>query len=179
MNCYEFQDTISSYIEKELNLSEVEQFDRHLESCSECRDAYKGVASVIGALRISNRFSLPDSFDKRLKSRLERIGSKSTGRFSRYFEEGRILGFQPKYALASAAVVVVLVFLFVGLFPEGDGVPSHSPVPLSTQQQVPSTGAPPAQLAIDSNNDSTEADTEVQKSKPAFEGRIKLVKDRQ
>lgn len=189
MNCYEFRDYISGYIEKELSLSDVKKFDHHFRLCPACKDAYKGVVSVINALRDLDRVALSDSFNAILQSRLKRISSKPARRISRYFEDGRILGFEPRYAVASIAAVVLIIVLSVGLFPEKKGTSTVNPIPLSTQQQVrepagvsemdiPSTPSP-TYLADDSKDDSTDSKSDVHKSTPSYKGKIKLVKDRQ
>lgn len=187
MNCYDFQDNISSYIEKELTLKEVKEFDNHLKACPACKEACEGVVSIIHALRDSQRVTLSDRFNTKLQSRLKKTSSKPSNRFGRYFEEGRIFGFEPRYAIASIAAVVLIIVLSIGLFPEKKGAPSGNPIPLSTQKQMREpAGVPeidlqnapsPKYVADDSKDDSTDANSEVNKSTPSFKGKIKLVKD--
>jgi len=190
MNCYEYQDYISSYIEKELTLSKVKQFDRHRKNCPACRDAYEGVISVMDALRSSRRATLTDRFNSRLQSRLRKVASKPTNRFNRYFEGGRIFGFEPKYAVASVVAMVVIVVLSINLIPDREGGSTINPVPLSTQQPVkepvgipkmdlPTTPAPTTFVADESKDDSTDSKSDIQRPKPSINRKIRLVKDRQ
>ncbi|MFQ6673891.1 MAG: anti-sigma factor family protein [Fidelibacterota bacterium] len=188
MNCYEFRDQISAYIEKELSFPGVKQFDRHLETCDTCRDEYEGVVSVIQALQGSERFRLSDSFNAKLRSRLEGATGNPAQRFGRYFQAGRILGFEPRYAVLSAAALMAIIVLSVGLFRGGEGTPARHSIPLSTEQQLgrsalkteaglPGVSDAPL-LSDESRDDSSEADLDVGRSnRPAFEGKIKLVKD--
>ena len=191
MNCYEFQDYISSYIEKKLTLSTIKQFEHHLENCSACSDAYKGVVSVIAALRNSDRVTLTERFNSRLQSRLRKLTSRPTDRFSGYFEGGRIFGFEPKYAVASVVATVLIIFFSIGLFPDKKDVSSSKSIPLSTQQVVKEPAGIPAidmpnqptstYVAEESNDlidDSTDTESDTPKSIPNVNRKIKLVKDR-
>lgn len=190
MNCYEFQDIISSYIDREFPLAKVKQFDRHYENCPACHDVYERTVSVVNALANSDRIGVSRGFNKRLQARIGRISSRRPNRFGRYFSQGRILGFEPKYAVASVVAVVLIVVLSVGLFPEREGVASVTPIPLSTRQEVPDPAAVPGErnqplesstpyLADETKDDSTEAGQKVTKSVRDYQGKIKLVKDRQ
>ncbi|MEE9166293.1 MAG: zf-HC2 domain-containing protein [Candidatus Neomarinimicrobiota bacterium] len=188
MNCYEFQDYISSYIEKELSLLHIKRFDRHLETCPSCENAYEGVLSVFQSLRESERVAVSSGFNARLSSRLEKSVNRPTRRYSRYYQGGRILGFEPRYALASVAALVLIIVLSVGLLPEKEGVPSGNPIPLSTRRDVTTSSdrtelKTPAsfqgEFAGDSKDDSTDAPQDVPGPTQNFDDRIRLVKDRQ
>ncbi len=71
MDCYEFQDKVSAYIEKELTLSDVNRFDSHIESCGNCSAVITGVRSAVAAVRASDRVAVSDGFNNRLLDRLK------------------------------------------------------------------------------------------------------------
>lgn len=188
MNCYQVRDQISSYIEKELTLPQIKQFETHLAACSDCRDTYDGVVSVIHTLRDADTVTASERFDSRLKSRLERLSDRPVGRPNRFIHRGTILGFEPRYAVMSLAAMVAIVILSVSLFPGGESGSMQGPVSLTTRQSLPnpSPGSGPdlsrspvaPQMADDSREDTTGNDTDQNGAKPSYEDQIRLVKDR-
>lgn len=188
MNCYEFQDSISSYIEKELGLAEIGRFDQHLKSCSQCEDTYRGVASAVRVLRNSERVIASSEFNSALRARIRAVPAQRPAWQKRYLQHGRILGFEPRYALASVGAMAVIVVLSLSLIPESENSLIPSPVPLSTQQNVsggnvlPAVPSPldsefEAVLADEDGKDSIETEVNGQSTKPVLGGKIKLVKD--
>ncbi|MFQ6675380.1 MAG: anti-sigma factor family protein [Fidelibacterota bacterium] len=189
MNCYQIRDQISDYIEKELTLPQVRQFETHLAACSSCQDAYEGVVSVIRSLRESEKVALSDRFDERLKARLTKVAASPVRRPNRFIRGGTIWGFEPKYAVMSVAALVAIIVLSVSLFPGGETSSLPGPVPLSTRQSLShpapgsepnaSSSSVPVRLAGDSRNDTTETERAKDGSRPSYEDRIQLVKDQQ
>ncbi|MFQ6617009.1 MAG: anti-sigma factor family protein [Fidelibacterota bacterium] len=187
MNCYQVRDQISSYIEKELTLPQVTQFETHLSACPSCRDTYEGVVSVVQTLRGSEKVTPSDRFDARLKARLDRVADRPVRRPSRIVHGGTVLGFEPKYAVMSVAALVAIIVLSVSLFPGGKSPTLQGPAPLSTRQSLsspgpssrpnPSRSSPDVRLAGDSREDTTGAEREPGGDKPSYEGQIQLVKD--
>jgi|TARA_Y100000310_G_scaffold133156_1_gene132087 hypothetical protein len=186
MNCYEFQDSISSYIEKELVLAEIKLFDKHLKSCFSCKDTYEGVVSAIGVLRNSERIVASSEFNSALRARIRAVSSQQPVWHKRYVQHGRIFGFEPRYLFASVAAMAVIVMLSFDLIPESGDSIVPNPVPLSTQQNMTGTvDSPPplplnsdakALLADEDGKDSTETEADGKITKPALGGKIKLVK---
>jgi anti-sigma factor RsiW len=188
MDCYEFQDKISAYIEKELTLSDVNRFDQHLESCRICAVAYIGVKSAVRAVRGSKRISVSTGFNDRLIGRLEREKVKPVRKISGLGRGRRIFGYKPQYAFASLAAVVLIVVLTIGILPDGDDNINFNPLPLSTQQNVNDTiqpamrgGAPaaPTLVSEEPEEDSLAAPKDKTLSTPLdFREKIQLVKDK-
>lgn len=187
MNCYEFQDFISSYIEKELGLAEIGLFDRHLKSCSQCEDTYRRVESAVSVLRNSERILVSAEFNSALRAKIRAISSQQTAWHKRYFQHGRILGFEPRYAFASVAAMAVIVVLSLSLVPESEHSIVPNPVALSTQQNMTGGVVSPlpspleseleALLADEDGKDSIETEINGKIVRPLLGGKIKLVKD--
>ncbi len=185
MDCYEFQDKVSAYIEKELTLSDVNRFDSHIESCGNCSAVITGVRSAVAAVRASDRVAVSDGFNNRLLDRLKYEKTKPVSRIGRVGRGGDFFGYEPRYAFASLAAVALIVVLSVGILPEG-GEPV--PVQLSTQQgfaeptpkQI-NSGVPlqPSLAADESEEDSLDTPRDARKVSPRdFGGKIQLVKDK-
>ena len=182
MNCYEFQDKVSAYIEKELTLSDVNRFESHIDFCKTCSAVLTGVRSSVAAVRASERVAVSDDFNDRLLKMLRHEKAKPV---NRSIGSGRkFFGYEPRYAFASMAAVVLIVVLSIGILPEGGKI---VPVQLSTQQgfieSAPkkiNSGVPlqTPLVAEDSEEDSLETPRESRKVSPGeFGGKIKLVKD--
>ena len=188
MDCYEFQDKISAYIEKELTLSDINRFDQHLESCRICAVAYNGVKSAVRAIRGSERVAVSSGFNDRLLGRLQREKAKPVRKISRLGRGRRMFGYEPRHAFASLAAVTLIIVLTIGIFPDGGGKINPNPLPLSTQQNVndafqpamrSGTPATPTLVSDELEEDSlaTQQD-KMSKTPQDFSGKIQLVKDK-
>ena len=185
MDCYQFQDKVSAYIEKELTLSDVNRFDTHLNSCKSCSEDLAAVSTAVAALRVSERVVVSDCFNNRLLNRLKVEKVKPVSRIGRIGRGGNIFGYEPRYAFASLAAVTLIIVLTVGILPEGG---ETMPVQLSTQQgfiqpapKKINSGVPlqPSILDEYSEEDSLETPGESRKVTPRdFGGKIQLVKDK-
>ena len=187
MDCYEFQDKISAYIEKELTLSDVNRFDQHLESCRICAVAYNGVKSAVRAIRGSGRVAVSIGFNDRLLERLQREKAKPVSKISRLGRGRRIFGYEPRYAFVSLAAVALIVVITIGILPDGGGKINPNPLPLSTQQNVNDTfqpamrsgtpAAPPLADELEEDSLATPKDKTL-KTPQDFSGKIQLVKNK-
>ena len=71
MNCREFKDLISDYLDKELPAQEVALLESHLSSCAACREEtelHKFISSQLSALP---DVPVPEDFLPRLMQRIE------------------------------------------------------------------------------------------------------------
>ena len=188
MDCYEFQDKVSAYIEKELTLSDVNRFDQHLESCRICAVTYNGVKSAVRAIRGSERVAVSSGFNDRLLGRLQREKAKPVSKISRLGRGRRIFGYEPRYAFVSLGAVALIVVLTIGMLPDGGGVVNPNPLPLSTQQNMndafqpamrSGTSAAPtlASDRLEEDSLATPKDKAL-KTPPDFSGKIQLVKNK-
>ena len=188
MDCYEFQDKVSAYIEKELTLSDVNRFDQHLQSCRICAVAYDGVKSAVRAIRGSERVAVSSGFNDRLLGRLQREKAKPVSKISRLGRGRRIFGYEPRYAFVSLAAVALIVVLTIGILLDGGGKINPNPLPLSTQQNVndafqpamrSGTPAAPTLVSDELEEDSlTTPKDKTLKTPQDFNGKIQLVKNK-
>lgn len=188
MNCYEVRDIISAYIEKELSIQSIKQFDEHINSCKNCDGAYLGVSSLIVTLSSSPRITVSNRFNSKLQERINNISVKTINPISRLFKDKLVFGFEPKYAFVSITAVVAIIFLIVSLFPTNENpsleasIPTEITTPVytgfSSPDDNPGMHNPNVNLVSETDGDSVKTPENKKGTISDFEGRIKLVKDR-
>ena len=133
MNCYEFQDKVSAYIEKELTLSDVNRFENHISSCKVCDSTFSSVRLAIANLQRTKRVRVSKGFNDRLLQRLKNEKLNSINRIQHIGSGKNFFGYQPKYAFASILLVGLIIFLSYEVFPD---VQTREPIQLSTQRDL-------------------------------------------
>lgn len=148
MNCKDFQDNISLYIDDELSTEEKKQFEEHLQSCESCENELKVYQKISSILQNTKQEELPEGYCKRLHYKLKSINivkKKSTNWM--------------KYASLAAAVVVIVVVSSKNNFgmksakSENAVMPSKAPMPMQSLAQSPQV-APSAPADIKYAKDS-------------------------
>lgn len=70
MNCKEFQEKISLYIDNELNNIENKEFELHLFKCEDCQREYSAMIDVLKILNDTEDEELPEEFKSNLRAGL-------------------------------------------------------------------------------------------------------------
>ncbi|MCH8011910.1 MAG: zf-HC2 domain-containing protein [Candidatus Marinimicrobia bacterium] len=187
MNCYEVRDIISSYIENELSIQSINQFDEHVNNCKNCDGTYLGVLSLITTLRSSPRITVSNRFNSKLQERINNVSIKTINPISHLFRDKLVFGFEPKYAFVSIIAVVAIIFLMVGLLPTNENPSLETSIPTeitpvftgsSSPNDNPGMYNPDVNLVSETDGDSVKTTENKKGTVSDFEGRIKLVKDR-
>lgn len=188
MDCYEFQDKVSAYIEKELTLSDVNRFENHISLCTVCELTYLSVCRAIANLKRTKRVKVTKGFNDRLLQRLKNEKSNPINRIQHISGGKNFFGYQPKYAFASILLVGLIVFLSFEIFPE---VQTREPIQLSTQRDLNGSFQAPnnyrtdsqANLSVENSEEDSLEVPELTKENSAksnprdFPRKIKLVND--
>jgi anti-sigma factor RsiW len=66
MNCEQYQEYISQFIDGELDSASETSLFGHLGSCEECRSFLKGILSLRNAMIVSPQLTIPASLDQRV-----------------------------------------------------------------------------------------------------------------
>lgn len=188
MNCYECQDKISAYIDKQLSLTQIKEFDEHISNCSQCSEMYEGVLTIMGALNKLPKLTVSENFNGNLKRKIDTVSSRPTRRFSKVFYGRHLWGFEPKYAFAFVTAVVAIVVLAVSLIPEKSPQTFTQPIPNPTINQFsdpvknknirPVTTGEKEMLVSEQEEDSILTREKPIRQKPDLKGKIRLVKDK-
>tara|TARA_B100000686_G_scaffold352673_1_gene455541 strand:+ start:564 stop:1139 length:576 start_codon:yes stop_codon:yes gene_type:complete len=188
MNCYEFQDKVSAYIEKELTLSDVNRFENHISSCKVCDSTFSSVRLAIANLQRTKRVRVSKGFNDRLLQRLKNEKLNSINRIQHIGSGKNFFGYQPKYAFASILLVGLIIFLSYEVFPD---VQTREPIQLSTQRDLNGSLQAPnnfrtqnqANLSVENSEEDSLQIPELTKENSAksnsrdFPRKIKLVND--
>ncbi len=70
MNCKDFQDYSSAYIDAYLSKEEKEKFEEHLNKCYRCKNKYNNLVTIVEATNHIGELALPKDFKRELNKKL-------------------------------------------------------------------------------------------------------------
>ena len=93
MTCIESQSLITAFINDELNISELEEFIRHVQSCEECKEELEVYYALLTAMKqLDEDKHLSNDYNQDLKEKIERTQEKIIHlRFNYYRKKGILL----------------------------------------------------------------------------------------
>lgn len=71
MNCNEFNEKISLYIDNQLNDMQKKEFEQHLNSCDKCKNDYNQMVQILEFARDCEQEELPSNYKATLREKLE------------------------------------------------------------------------------------------------------------
>lgn len=83
MNCIEFDEKISLYIDDQLDSFDRKEFELHLLECDSCREEYEEMINILKYTAEMEEVELPDNYRSTLRKKLEEETSKT--RYARRF----------------------------------------------------------------------------------------------
>ncbi len=108
MNCNEFNEMISLYIDNELNNIDRKEFELHLMKCEECRKSYEIMVNILKELKEEKETQLPKDYNENLRAKLIDVSNKrKKTRFN-----------WKKYAAIAAGLIIITtsISVFDGIF---------------------------------------------------------------
>ena len=79
MNCYEFEQNISAFIEGEIKKPKKEEFIKHQNNCLECSIKTDKISQMLNNLHSLKNFKTSSSFESTLKDKISNIENKRYG----------------------------------------------------------------------------------------------------
>ena len=76
MNCKNFQEQISSYLDNKLSLEEAKDLMKHLESCSDCKQLHNDLIKVKKILSSTPKITVSNNFTDSVMSQIYKIQHK-------------------------------------------------------------------------------------------------------
>lgn len=103
MNCNEFNEKISFYIDDELSEYEKKEFEIHLCSCKNCKKEYEDMIYIVKSLKNMEDKPLPNNYDEILRSKLEKEKKKVYNKVS----------YKKYLSLAAGLIVIITSAYFI------------------------------------------------------------------
>ena len=134
INCYQFKNYISDYIDGRISYHNRILFKEHLESCNSCQGLFKSVLQTTESMRSFSKVTVSENFmsnlrNKILADRITRVQSTQGKGF--YFS--RI----PSFVYGFAAVIIVVIIGFFILKMQQVESPSLAPVVKQQNRIIP------------------------------------------
>ncbi len=120
MNCPDFQELLSAYIDDELSTQERECLERHIRQCEKCRQALNELSLVKSALSALPEIEIPEDLHDRVMAAIAREtgslrspGSGRMRRFEGFWRRFAHWGFR-QWAPVLAGAMVLVIAISVG-----------------------------------------------------------------
>ncbi|MTI48568.1 DUF4349 domain-containing protein [Sporosalibacterium faouarense] len=104
MDCRDFDEKISLYIDNQLDNIEKKEFELHLLECDECRKEYDEMIKILKFTGETEEEELPENYKLSLRSKLEKEKKK---------EKSKVLNWRVLSTVAAALFVVVVSYGFI------------------------------------------------------------------
>ena len=117
MNRYQFQNSISEYIENELSLSKRKEFENYLKNNPDSLELVNSIKSNIEKLKALPLLQVKETFNDKILSEIK------MGKYNRLKSDKNklIFGFTPMYASLISILAISIIFVSIQLF-----YPNHS-----------------------------------------------------
>ena len=172
MNCYEFEEKISTFIEGELKKAQKENFVIHKKECSHCSSMVDEVSIMLGKLGSLSTFNTSSSFDRKLQDKINNFENKVPTLWQKLLNL-KPLGLEPIPALGFAFSLLMITSSAYFLLNQ-DGLPEISFDKISNNNKN-SKFSPSVILPTYETPVVAEKDTSIQLKKNKTSNRIKLV----
>ncbi|MFA4839413.1 MAG: zf-HC2 domain-containing protein [Candidatus Neomarinimicrobiota bacterium] len=190
MNCYQFKNSISSFIEEDINFNRRKQFEEHLQNCPACKLLHARILQNKKRLASLPKVTVSDHFMHNLQNKiLADRNARIRQSLRKDFSFKQIPSFA--YGFAAALLAVVAVFFIL----QSQGTDSTNPgVPPVVQEQIdqqPPVAQPTVrqpvknvlvaddtrnQIKPDSSDKDVQDDDQPVQHNPDFQDKIRTVK---
>lgn len=195
MNCYQFKNSISNFIDEEISFKNRQDFKQHLADCPKCQKMYESMQSTRQSLRNLPKISVSENFKFNLRNR---ILADRNAVIQRSQQKGFSLNRVPSFAYGfAAAIVAVAAGFFILQSQSGGNLPATPPVvqqqmsqprasqpqkitpatPVRTQPQAQYTTVQDRPVVADTVSDDKTSREPSTDYKQSYEEKIKTVKD--
>ncbi|WIV10517.1 DUF4349 domain-containing protein [Proteiniborus sp. MB09-C3] len=97
MNCNDFIDNISSYIDNEMTEIEKKDFELHISKCDSCRQEYECMISILKNVNNQEQVELPDNYRLELRRKLKETA-----------QEKKTLNWRVISSIAAGLIVMII-----------------------------------------------------------------------
>lgn len=182
ISCYQFNTSISSYIDQEIPFQKRKAFEEHIENCPACKNLYFSILATRTSMQSFPKVTVSEQFLNKLQAR---ILTERNARIQERLDHGFSFRRVPLFAYGFAAALLALIIGFTLLeFQSGAKIPVNPPQivheKIQQNQAAPNPNLvvnPPQIAHAQSPQDSSiKPDKNQEHDKPDFQNKIKTVK---
>ena len=107
MNCYEFENNLSDFIEGELKQKDIIKIKSHKKECVNCSEKMESIISLISNLGNMNSIKVSDNFSDKLHNEISILDSRMQTKSWNWLDIFDF-GFKPKQALAFGSSILLI-----------------------------------------------------------------------
>ena len=111
MNCYNFKDKISEYLENKLSINDINSYENHKKKCNDCSDTHYGVKNIIGSSKNLDKLLLSSDFNNRLFSKIR----NKNNIIDNNILNRNFFGYKPQYLIGSFFASIIIFFIIFNL----------------------------------------------------------------
>jgi len=196
MNCYQFKNSISNFIDEEISFKNRQDFTQHLADCPKCQKIYASMLATRQSMRNFPQIRVSENFKLNLRNRI--LADRNAG-IQHSQHKGFSLNRIPSFAYGFAAAIVAVAAGFFILQSQSGGnaptIPSQvvqrqmvqphasqpqniaPATPAHTQPQSQYTAAQNRPVVVDTVTDEKSTRQPSIDYKQNYEDKIKTVKD--
>ena len=182
MDKYKFEDSISSYLDNEMNLNERQKFENYMNENPDAKSLFENVKNNIHLIKELPEVSTSKDFMNKLFTRIEYEKNRPLKRIVEK-PSNTFFGFSPLYA--SVMSVLIVSFISISLTMLSDNLPSKDSLPDFKGSIVDSSPASPSNIdlinskeLVATNVDSSSDSTFNKSRKLNLDGKVKFVKNK-
>ncbi|RKD33169.1 zf-HC2 domain-containing protein [Thermohalobacter berrensis] len=135
MDCKEFNENLSLYIDNELTMEKKEDFEAHLQHCQQCKKEYESMKLIVESLGSFKQVELPKNYKSELRRKLKNQRSRRT-------DNKKKINWRLYSALAACILIFIVSF----------GIISDNFIIQNQQNEMVQESLPRENIKIQSDN---------------------------
>ncbi|MCD6204324.1 MAG: zf-HC2 domain-containing protein [Candidatus Marinimicrobia bacterium] len=186
ISCYQFKNTISRYIDRDVSFRSRKSFEKHMESCPDCKKLYQSILATKQAMNQLPEVTVSDDFLEKLRTKIVADrNARIEASLKKGFFPNRIPSFT--YGFAAALLAVLVGFYFFELKPVAktmqmppsivqDRIRRQSNPPLNPHTSTPVAGQGEFASSVHDSDSLDNINEKNTQGHPEFQDKIKTVK---
>jgi hypothetical protein len=182
MNRYQFEDSISAYLDNELSLADRKVFEEYMELNTEAKTLVDEIRLTMESIQNFNNVKVSKEFMPNLFKRIEFEKNRPSKKIIEKPSK-TLFGFTPLYATLMSILVVSFISIGVGFWTDSVLINSNIPVltgdinaPTLDLDDLNQNSQSEVFVSKESKSDSSDT-TIINKKNPGFKKKVQFVKD--
>ncbi len=172
MNRYEFENSISDYLEGELSFSKRKEIESYMEENEDAKLLFLKVKDTLNNMKNAKKISTPENFNAKLLSKIKDKASLMPN------DRSNIFGLSPLYASIFSSMCLAVIFISYSLIspkPVSNSNLEYSLVPIDKSQKAVQSQIVKNNTSYTANDKSDSLDINTKEYQPNKNNKIKFV----